>query len=99
MIMKQDDFLIFAELNRERFEDILDRLMQRFPNVQFGRQGDDWIWVHLDDGKVEIDSFYSSHLELKGARKHANEIKRMLGMIEKDWILKRFDPPKEDLTR
>lgn len=97
--MEQDDFFIFAELNRERFEDILDRVMKHFQNIQFGRQGDDWIWIHTDDGRIEIDSFFSEQLEIKGGRKHANTIKHILGIVEKDWILKRFDPPKEDLTR
>lgn len=97
--MAQDDFVIFAELDREKFEDILDRLMKYFQNIQFGRQGDDWIWIHVEDDRVEIDSFTSMQLEVKGRQKHSKTVKTILQLLEKDWILNRFDPPKEDLTR
>lgn len=97
--MKQDEFVIFAELSREKFEDILDRLMKYYPSIQFGRQGDDWIWVHVEDDRVEIDSFTSEQLEVKGRLKHSKTVKHILQVIEKEWILKRFDPPREDLTR
>lgn len=97
--MDKDTFMIFAELNRDKFEDILDRLMKFYPSVQFGRQGDDWIWVHVEDDKIEIDSFFSDQLEVKGRQRHAKTVKHILDVIEKEWILKRFDPPKQDLTR
>ncbi|MBI2333896.1 MAG: hypothetical protein HYU84_17365 [Chloroflexi bacterium] len=97
--MDKNTFVIFAELSRDKFEDILDRLMKYYPSIQFGRQGDDWIWVHLEDDKVEIDSFTSKQLEVKGRQKQAKTVQHILKVIEKEWILKRFDPPKEDLTR
>ena len=97
--MDKDTFVIFAELNRDKFEDILDRLMKYYPSIQFGRQGDDWIWIHLEDDKIEIDSFFSDQLEVKGRQKHSKTIREILQALEKEWILKRFDPPKQDLTR
>lgn len=97
--MDKNTFVIFAELNRDKFEDILDRLMKYYPSIQFGRQGDDWIWIHVEDDKIEIDSFFSEQLEVKGRQKHAKTVKHILQVLEKEWILKRFEPPKEDLTR
>lgn len=97
--MDENTFVIFAELDRDKFEDILDRLMKFYPSIQFGRQGDDWIWVHVKEDKIEIDSFFSNHLEVKGMQKHTETVQHILKVIEKEWILKRFDPPKEDLTR
>lgn len=97
--MAQDDFVIFAELKREKFEDILDRLAKYFQNIQFGRQSDDWIWIHVEDDRIEIDSFFSEQLEVKGRLKHSKAVREILKFMEKGWILKRFDPPKEDLTR
>ena len=97
--MDENEHVIFAELNRDKFEDILDRLMKFYPSIQFGRQGDDWIWVHVDDEKIEIDSFFSEQLEVKGRQRHSKTVRHILQVIEKEWILKRFDPPKTDLTR
>lgn len=97
--MKQDDFVIFAELNREKFEDILERLMKFYQMVQFGRQGDDWIWVHFSDGKIDIDSFSSDNLQVKGKKTQARSAKELLEYLEKDWVIKKFNPPQPDLTR
>lgn len=97
--MKQDEFVIFAELDREKFEDILERLMKFFQMVQFGRQGDDWIWVHFSDGKIDIDTFTSEHLQVKGKKSQQKSAKEILDYLERDWILKKFNPPQADLTR
>ncbi len=97
--MNEQEYFIFAELKRDYFEEILDVLMRHFQHVQFGRQGDDWIWIHMDDDKIEIDTFYSEQLEVKGRQIHAKTVKHILQILEKGWILKRFDPPKADLTR
>jgi hypothetical protein len=97
--MEQDEFFIFAELKRDRFDDILDRLLAHYADVRFGRQGDDWIWVHVEDDRIEIDSFTSEQLEVKGKRKHSKTVQDILRFIEKEWILNRFNPPKKDLTR
>lgn len=97
--MKQDEFVIFAELDREKFEDILERLMKFFQMVQFCRQGDDWIWVHFPDGKIDIDTFTSEHLQVKGKKSQQKSAKEILDYLERDWILKKFNPPQADLTR
>lgn len=97
--MDENGHVIFAELNRDKFEDILDRLMKFYPSVQFGRQGDDWIWIHVEDDKIEIDTFFSEQLEVKGRQRHSKTVKHILQIIEKEWILKRYDPPKADSTR
>jgi len=97
--MNQDDFVIFAELNRDKFDEILQTLMEHFKDIQYGRQGDDWIWVHIADDKIEIDSFFSMNLEVKGKHEHYTFALQVLHALEADWILQVFDPPKIDKTR
>ncbi len=97
--MHQDDFFIFAELNRERFDEILQTLMEHFKDIQSGRQGDDWIWIHAGDDKLEIDSFFSMQLEVKGKYKQLEAAKQILQDLDEHCILQIFDPPKIDLTR
>ena len=98
--INQDHFVIFAELNRDYFDEILQSLMDQFKDIQSGRQGDDWIWIHLtDDDKIEIDSFFSMQLEVKGKYKHYQIAEQVLQNMEKNWILQVFDPPKIDTTR
>ena len=74
--MDDNTFVIFAELDRDKFEDILDRLMKFYPSIQFGRQGDDWIWVHVKEDKIEIDSFFSNQLEVKGRQTLAETVQQ-----------------------
>ena len=97
--MNQDDFVIFAELNRERFDEILQTLSEHFKDVEHGRQGDDWIWIHVVGDKIEIDSFYSSQLEVKGKHKQQAIVKQILQNLNQRCILQVFDPPKIDTTR
>jgi superoxide dismutase len=98
--MNQADFVIFAELNRERFDEILQSLKDQFNDVQSGRQGDDWIWIHLaDDDKIEIDSFFSMQLEVKGKYKHLAVVTQILQQMDDEWIIQVFDSPKMDTTR
>jgi len=98
--MNQDDFVIFAELDRDKFDEILQSLTERFKDIQSGRQGDDWIWIHLaDDEKIEVDSFFSMQLEVKGEYKHLTLATQILHDLDKLYILQVFDPPKADTTR
>lgn len=97
--MNQDEFVIFAELNRNHFDEILQTLSEQFKNIQSGRQGDDWIWIHLGEDRIEIDSFYSMELEVKGKRKHHTTAMQIIQKMEKSWIIQVYDPPKVDLTR
>jgi len=97
--MNQDEFVIFAELNRDNFDEILQSLMGQFKDIQSGRQGDDWIWIQLGGDKIEIDSFYSMELEVKGKRKHYTATMQLIQNMNKSWIIQIFDPPKVDMTR
>lgn len=97
--MNQDDFVIFAELSRDKFDLILQTLMSHFENIEYGRQGDDWIWIPLGDDKIEIDSFYCMNLEVKGNYEHLVFVRQILKELKDDWILQVFDPPKVDMTR
>jgi len=97
--MNQNEFVIFAKLNRDHFDEILQTLSEHFKNIRSGRQGDDWIWIHLGEDRIEIDSFYSMELEVKGKRKHYMAAMQAIQSLDKSWILQIFDPPRIDLTR
>ena len=97
--MDQDEYVIFAELDRKKFEQILDKLKLHFQNIQFGRQGDDYIWINFPNSKIEIDTFYSMNLEVKGRRGQYSVCREVLSCLENEWVIKEFNPPKVDLTK
>ena len=54
--------MIFAALDYpERYEEIHDELVAfvktRFASVESGLQSDSWIWIHLGQEKVAVDTF------------------------------------------
>lgn len=96
--MDQDEKLIFAELDRASLAPIVAALTGRFSNVQHGSQCDDWIWIECKGMRIEIDSFYSPQLELKGPRRAFGLVQEILALMRPEWIVTRFPVPKPDLT-
>jgi hypothetical protein len=99
MTSQQNEYVIFAELKRNYFDDIRQEVENRYTNVQYGSQGDDWIWLHYGDDKIEIDSFYSMELEMKGLKDKQDFADEILSWMKPEWIIARFEPPKIDMTR
>jgi hypothetical protein len=65
--------MVFAALDYpDRYEDkhaeIVTFLSARFPRVESGLQCDSWIWVYIQDDKIEIDTFYSTKHWIKSSR-------------------------------
>ncbi len=96
--MDQNEKVIFAELKRDSFALIVEALKITFNDFDHGSQGDDWIWIEKEGKKVEIDSFNSLELEIKGPRVTYGIVKEILHLLSEEWILKIFDKPKLDLT-
>ncbi len=96
---KQDEYVIFAELKRDHFDDIRQEVEKRDTKIQYGYQGGVCLWLHYSDGKIEIDSFYSLHLEIKGRKRKKDLAYEILSCMQPEWIITTFNPPKIDLTR
>lgn len=96
--MDQNEKVIFAELDRNYFDSIVEVLKTNFKNIRFGSQGDDWIWITKKGIKIEIDSFYSFNLEVKGPRKGFVLVQKILKLINSNCIKKIFDVPYLDKT-
>jgi hypothetical protein len=97
--MNQNEGVIFAELRRSDFELIVSILSDYFPRLEWGSQCDDWLWVYHRDYKLEIDSFSSMELEMKGPRKSYGLAQEILGRLPSSTLLCVFETPKLDLTR
>ena len=96
--MDQNDKVIFAELLREFFELIVEALRKQFSDLKYGSQGDDWIWIERNEMKIEIDSFYTLELEVKGPRRAYGLVEELMHLMNNEWILTKYDTPKVDLT-
>ncbi len=95
----QEEIVIFGELDESNFTLIEAALKERYPRVMSGQQGDSWIWVFHRSGKIEIDTFYSYKLEIRGARKQFGLAHEIINLIRPLCPVKVFDPPKVDETR
>ncbi|WLT40611.1 hypothetical protein NON20_25595 (plasmid) [Synechocystis sp. B12] len=97
--MEQNEWVIFAELRRSDFELIVSILSDHFPCLEWGSQGDDWIWIYHRDYKLEIDSFSSMELEVKGPRKAYGLVQEILHLLPPSVFIDVFECPKLDFTR
>ena len=96
--MNQNEQVIFAELRRSDFEIIVSILSARFRRMIWGPQGDDWIWIFSKGYKLEIDSFYSLHLDVRGLRRSYGLVRKILCSLPPSTIIKEFEILKRDLT-
>jgi len=97
--MNQNEGVIFAELRRSDFELIVSILSDHFPRLEWGSQCDDWLWIYHRDYRLEIDSFSSIELEVKGPRKSYGLAQEILGRLSPSTIIFVLATPKLDLTR
>ena len=95
----QEEIVIFGELDESNFAIVETVLKKRYSRVMSGQQGDNWIWVFYRGGKIEIDTFYSHKLEIRGARKQFGLVHEIINLIHPLCSIKVFDPPKVDETR
>lgn len=96
--MDQDEKVIFAELRRAYFDSIVEALRKQFSKLKYGSQGDDWIWLESHGTHVEIDSFYSLELEVKGPRRAYALVEELMRLINDEWVITKYENPKIDLT-
>lgn len=64
--------MIFAEMQYDKHyseihADLVKFVQMHFSTVQFGLQGDSWIWIFNGSDKVEIDTFSSMRHQVKCA--------------------------------
>ncbi|MBE9194883.1 hypothetical protein IQ219_06075 [Synechocystis sp. LEGE 06083] len=97
--MDQNEWVIFAELRRSDFELVVSILSDYFPRLEWGSQCDDWLWIYRQDYKLEIDSFSSMELEVKGPRKASGLAQEVLSLLPPSVFLQVFERPKLDFTR
>lgn len=94
--------MIFAKIiYSEHYEDIhqplVDCLLEKFPDIQFGQQCDSWIWITEGEQKVEIDTFYAMYHEVRSAT-DSPLVWAVIEQLESDFDLVIIDPPEEDPT-
>jgi hypothetical protein len=97
--MEQNEWIIFAELRRSNFEWIVSILSDHFPRLEWSSQCDDWLWIYRRDYKLEIDSFSSMELEVKGPRKAYSLAQEVLHLSPPSVFIDVFECPRFDFTR
>ncbi len=73
--------MIFAEITYpERYEEkhgeLCSLLKRSFSHVESGLQSDSWIWIHLGEQKVAVDTFSSMTHQVKSPRpgRHVDDV-------------------------
>jgi hypothetical protein len=90
--------LIYARFNGEAdIRALAEYVQARYDRVEWGSQCDDWLWVHFDEGKLEIDTFYTMQLIVHGPAELRQEAATLVDYIMQRYELTVLDPPEEAL--
>ncbi len=90
--------MIFAELEYpEHYSDFHDELVEfiqlTFPDIQYGHQGDSWIWITDSKEKVEIDTFTSMKHQIKSAH-DGNLVQKVMATLSAKYKLRVYETPE-----
>ena len=91
--------MIFAELQYEQdYSDVHFELVEfmknKFPEIQYGLQGDSWIWVFHGDEKVAIDTFSSMKHQVKSESSKGDLVKLVIATLSDRYTLTEYDEPE-----
>ncbi|MGY6275726.1 hypothetical protein [Methylomonas sp. MgM2] len=92
--------MIFAELEYpEHYSDFHDELVEFiqsiFPDIQYGHQGDSWIWITDGKDKVEIDTFTSMKHQIKSAH-NGLLVQKVMGVLSAKYKVRVFEIPEPE---
>ena len=58
--------MIYADFVEEPdFDRLVMSLKEHFGSIEYGQQGDAWIWITQNEMKVAIDTFTTMHFQVK----------------------------------
>lgn len=90
--------MIFAQLvYPECYEDIHDGIRSllegRFDHVDSGLQGDSWIWIWIEEDKVEIDTFTSMKHQIKSSRA-GSHVDSVIDALKSHYTIHEYPAPE-----
>jgi hypothetical protein len=86
--------VILAEFIEEpNIEKLAGELRHIFEKVQWGIQGDAWIWVTGGEQKVAIDNFTSLAFQVKCAVPESDIADRVLAFLSRDYQVDVYENP------
>ncbi len=85
--------MIFAEFKEDpSFDEMVNHIKTEFKNIQYGQQGDSWIWIWGDSKKVEIDTFTSFSFQVK-ASETSSRVKEVLKHLQEKYQIEIYKEP------
>ena len=93
--------MIFAVMEYEKhYSEIHDELVifvkSKFPNIEYGLQGDSWIWIIENNDKVAIDTFSSMKHQIKSSNNEFILVNKVIDHISSKYKVVVYDTPELD---
>lgn len=91
--------MIFAEMRyKQHYSDfhveLVDFIRSNFSDIQYGLQGDSWIWIFDEDEKVAIDTFSSMKHQVKCNSERSQLLKRVISNLSAKFELDVYEKPE-----
>ena len=74
----------------------LSYLKSKYPGIEYGLQGDSWIWIFDGDEKVAIDTFYSMKHQIKSESPQSCLVRQVIKMLSSKYKLTEYDDPEPE---
>ena len=92
--------MIFAKVHYDGdyyavHDGMLKFLKSRFDRVEGGLQSDSWIWVHIDDAKVAVDTFSAMTHEVKSSIP-GSHVQLVLNALHDKYAVEVYSEPEKE---
>ncbi len=92
--------MIFAKLNYEGgyedwHDDLVEYLSSEFIDVKYGFQSDSWIWINIENNKVDVDSF-TSHKHWIKSDNPGNHVETVIKTLMLKYPIIILDEPENE---
>ncbi|BFM13908.1 hypothetical protein R50073_00910 [Maricurvus nonylphenolicus] len=86
--------MIYARFVTEAdIEALVTLLKQHYKNIEWGQQGEDWIWIYRADMKVEIDNFTAMIHEIKSPSQNRRLVRQVITKLSEHYELDVLSEP------
>ena len=91
--------MIFAEMEYEKHysefhDELVTFIKSEFPNIEYGLQGDSWIWIFENNEKVAIDTFSSMKHQIKSSNKEFSLVNRVIEYVSSRYKVVAYSTPE-----
>lgn len=86
--------MVYQQEYAEFHHELVAFIKVRFSNIEYGLQGDSWIWIFENDEKVAIDTFSSMKHQIKSSAGGRQLASIVIDYLKAEYTIVVYDTPE-----